>query len=180
MEVAEEVKEVQSTRSVEQLTDAQQQFRKKMLNPLMFRFFTMTKVPAGAIAGMKLKHLDTQVCETTLPFKFLNKNPFKSIYFAVQSMAAELSTAAMALLAITGKDPSVAFIIVDLEAKFFKKATGKVTFRCEDGHDAFDAVDQCIATGEATTSKMKTVGTMADGTVVSEFYFTWSFKQRRK
>lgn len=166
--------------SVSDLNDEQQKFRNKMLNPFMFRFFTWTSVPAGAIAGMKLKSLDTQKCCTTLPFKFLNKNPFKSIYFAVQSMAAELSTAAMALLAITGKNPSVAFIIVDLEAKFYKKATGKVTFTCEDGLDAFDAVDQCIATGEATTAKMKTTGTMEDGTVVSEFYFTWSFKQRRK
>ncbi|MEL7148603.1 MAG: DUF4442 domain-containing protein [Bacteroidota bacterium] len=178
-----EVQELISEKNIvtlDDLTAEQLKFRKKMLSPWMFRFFTLTSVPAGAIAGMKLKSLDTSKCVTTLPFKFLNKNPFKSIYFAVQSMAAELSTAAMALLAITGKDPSVAFIIVDLEAKFFKKATGKVSFTCEDGQDAFAAVDRCIETGEATTSRMKTVGTMSDGTVVSEFYFTWSFKQRRK
>ena len=165
---------------LQDLSEEQLKFRKKMLNPFMFRFFTWTSVPAGAIAGMKLKSLTTRKCETTLPFKFLNKNPFQSIYFAVQSMAAELSTAAMALLAITGKSPSVAFIIVDLEAKFFKKATGKVTFTCENGLDAFKAVEECIESGQATTSKMKTVGTMEDGTIVSEFYFTWSFKQRRQ
>ena len=162
------------------LTTEQEKFRKKMLNPFFFRFFTMTQVPAGAIAGMKLTSLDVNQCQTTLPFKFLNKNPFKSIYFAVQSMAAELSTASLALLAITGKKPSIAFIIVDLEAQFSKKATGKVTFTCENGKEVFEAVEACISTGEARVVKMKTVGRMKDGTVVSEFYFSWSFKQRKK
>ncbi len=162
------------------LNNTQEKFRKKMLNPIFFRFFTLTQVPAGAIAGMKLTSLDVNQCQTTLPFKFLNKNPFKSIYFAVQSMAAELSTASLALLAITGKNPSVAFIIVDLEAKFMKKATGKVTFTCENGNEAFDAVEECIKTGDSRVVKMKTVGRMKDGTEVSEFYFTWSFKQRKK
>ncbi|MCZ6693800.1 MAG: hypothetical protein O6939_07840, partial [Bacteroidetes bacterium] len=36
-------------------------------------------------------------CQTTIPYKFLNKNPFQSTYFAVQSMAAEASTAALAM-----------------------------------------------------------------------------------
>ena len=149
-----------------------------MLNPLFFRLFTASQVPAGAIAGMKLKSLDTESCETTLPYKFVNKNPFKSIYFAVQSMAAELSTASMALLAIQDKDPSVAFIIIDMEAKFHKKATGKVTFTCKDGSEVFDTVDESIKTSESRSVKMHTVGTMKDGTIVSEFWFTWSFKQR--
>lgn len=162
-----------------QLNETQEKFRKKMLNPIFFRLFTITKVPAGAIAGMKLTYLDTVECQTTLPFKFLNKNPFKSIYFAVQSMAAELSTASLALLAITGKNPSVAFIIVDLEAKFMKKATGKVTFTCQNGPEVFKAVEECIETGEPRIVKMKTVGKMKDGSEVSEFYFSWSFKQRK-
>ncbi len=163
-----------------QLNKSQEKFRKKMLRPIFFRFFTFTQVPAGWIAGMRLRKLDIESCQTTLPFKFLNKNPFKSIYFAVQSMAAELSTAAPALLAIQGIKPSIAFIIVDLEAKFPKKATSKVTFTCENVKDAFEAIGKCIHTREPAVAKMKTVGRLSDGTIVSEFYFTWSFKQRSK
>lgn len=161
------------------LSTAQKAFCKKMLNPLKFRLFTLVKVPAGFIAGMKLLALNSEVCQTSIPFKFLNKNPFKSIYFAVQSMAAELSTAALALLAIQGVKPSMAFIIVNLEAEFVKKATGKTYFTCENGKEIFEAVQTAINTGESTTVKAKTVGRMKDGTVVSTFYFTWSFKQRK-
>ncbi len=94
-------------------------------------------------------------------------------------MAAELSTAANCMLATTGHDPSVAFIIVDLEAQFSKKATDRVFFTCNDGFKAYEAVQRCIETGEPQAATFETIGRMADGTEVSRFKFTWSFKQRR-
>lgn len=162
------------------LTPEQESFRSKMVNSWLFRTFLFFRVPAGWIAGMKLVELSAQRAVSTVPFKWLNKNPFKSMYFAVQSMAAELSTASLVLLAMQGKKPSIAYIIIDMSGEFPKKATSRVHFTCEGGEEVFDAVERCIATGEPAVVKLKTVGTMADGTVVSTFYFTWSMKQRRK
>ncbi len=48
------------------------------------------------------------------------------MYFAVQSMAAELSTAAHCLAAVQGHTPSIALIIVDMRATFYKKATHRL------------------------------------------------------
>ncbi|GAB4329707.1 MAG: DUF4442 domain-containing protein [Flammeovirgaceae bacterium] len=158
---------------------AQEKLIRDLLSP-KFRLFTATKVPLGFIAGMKITHLSLEKCQTTIPFKFLNINPFKSIYFAAQSMAAELSTASLAMLAMEGIKPSFAFIIVSMEATFTKKATDKVTFTCEDGKIVQDAIRECIETGKPITARLKTVGKMPDGTEVSTFYFTWSFKQRTK
>ena len=162
------------------LNNAQKAYIKKVSNPFAFRLWTLMQVPLGFIAGMKLIKLNTKSAESTLPFKWLNQNPFKSIYFAAQSMAAELSTAALAITAIQGYKPSIATIIVNLEAEFVKKATGKVTFTCEEGAAFFEAVNKCITNKEAVLVKAKTTGKMADGTVVSIFWFTWSFKQRNK
>ncbi len=128
---------------------------------------------------MKLIELSPDHAVSTIPFKWLNINPFKSTYFAVQSMAAELSTAALAMLAIEGKDPSIALIIINTEAEFPKKATDRIKFTCEDGPAFFEAVERCISTDEPTTVKAKTIGRMPDGTIVSTFHFTWSFKQRK-
>lgn len=160
------------------LSPAQKKLREKLLG-MGFRLYTALNVPLGFIAGMKLIALDAHAAQATIPFKFLTKNPFRSIYFAAQSMAAELSTAALVKLALEGIQPSVAFIIVGMEATFTKKATDKVTFTCEDGQLVGQAVRRCIDGGEATTVRMKTVGRMPDGTEVSTFYFTWSFKQRK-
>ncbi|WP_421878130.1 hypothetical protein [Marinoscillum sp.] len=161
-----------------ELNPQQEKLRRQVTNPWKFGLFLLTQLPMGLIAGMRLRHIDAAKCVTSVPFKWLTKNPFKSMYFAVQSMAAELSTATACLLAVQGHKPSIAFIIVDLKATFGKKATGRVYFTCEDGMNAFNAIDKALETGEAQTATFKTVGKMADGTIVSEFEFTWSFKQR--
>ncbi|MEP1097566.1 MAG: thioesterase [Cyclobacteriaceae bacterium] len=161
-----------------ELNPQQYKLTTRLKKPTLFASYLFLKLPMGWIAGLRVKELSIDRCVTSVPFKRLNKNPFKSIYFAVQSMAAELSTASNCLLAIEGHSPSIAFIIVDLKATFLKKAVDRVYFTCEDGRRAFEAVERCIDSGKAETASFKTVGKMADGTVVAEFEFTWSFKQR--
>ncbi len=160
------------------LSATQENLRSKVISPLKFWFYLISSLPMGWIAGIRVRSLDATECITSVPFKWLTKNPFQSMYFAVQSMAAELSTAAPCLLAVHGHKPTVAFIIVDLKASFHKKATGRVHFTCKDAKHAFEAVDRCIAEQTAQTATFRTTGTMKDGTVVAEFEFTWSFKQR--
>ncbi len=162
-----------------ELSPKQKKLANQVTSGFKFPLFMMKSLPMGWIAGLRVRELNTTKCITSVPFKYLTKNPFKSTYFAVQSMAAELSTATPCLLAITGQKPSIAFIIVDLKAKFSKKATDRIYFTCEDGDRAFNAVERCIQTGEATEATFRTIGKMKDGTVVSEFEFTWSFKQRK-
>lgn len=160
------------------LNPKQEKLRKQITSSLAFWFFLIGQLPMGWIAGLRVRELSRQKCVTSVPFKWLTKNPFKSMYFAVQSMAAELSTASPCLLAVKGHHPTVAFIIVDLKATFYKKATDRVWFTCLDGENAFQAVQKAIETGQPQQATFKTSGAMKDGTVVSEFELTWSFKQR--
>lgn len=161
------------------MNELQHKLAMKVLNHGKMRLFMLMKLPMGLLAGLKIQELTAHQTTVSVPFKYLNKNPFKSIYFAVQSMAAELSTATACMIAVHGHNPSVAFIIVDLKANFLKKANGRTYFTCQDNANAFEAVRQCMESGESATARFKTVGKLADGTVVSEFEFTWSFKQRR-
>lgn len=161
-----------------QLNAKQEKLRLQVTHPWKFGLFLISKLPMGFLAGLRIRKLDQTQCVTSVPFKWLTKNPFRSTYFAVQSMAAELSTASPCMLAVQGYKPSVAFIIVDLKASFHKKATSRVYFTCIEGQKAFDAIEKAIQTQQAQTATFKTVGKMKDGTVVAEFEFTWSFKQR--
>lgn len=161
-----------------ELNPSQHKLVKRITNGFLFSFYLFFNLPMGWIAGLRIREINDQRCVTSVPFKWLNKNPFKSTYFAVQSMAAELSTATACLLAVQGQHPSIAFIIVDMKANFTKKATNRVYFTCAETAKAFDAVKQCIETGDAIATTFKTEGKMKDGTVVAEFEFTWSFKQR--
>ncbi len=160
------------------MTDAHRDFIGQMLNPWKFRFFLLWKVPLGLIAGMKLKSLDLNRCEATIRYRWINTNPFKSMYFAALAMAAELSNGSLALLAVYKRNPTVAVIITGTEAQFIKKATGNITFTCEEGALLFAAADRAAETGEAVVQKINTIGRSEDGSEVAKFSFYWSFKRR--
>ena len=132
----------------------------------------------GLIAGIRLLELNDERAVSHVPFKWWNKNPFNSMYFAVQSMAAELSTAALAMLALRGVDYKAVLIIVDMKAEFVRKAKSKITFSCLD-YDAFkNGLDTLQNKDDAVSITAKTVGRDETGEEVAVFYFTWSFKRR--
>ena len=101
------------------------------------------------------------------------------MYFGVQAMTAEISTGFMAIMASLGHSPSVAVIVTGFEAKFYKQAKDRVYFTCEEGDKLFHAVEECLKTGNGIEATVTTKGHTTDGTIVSEFKFMWSFKQRR-
>ncbi len=152
--------------------------RRRMLNPILIRAFMLAKMPLGLFAGLRVRAIEVDRCETTVPYGWRSTNPFRSIYFAAQSMAAELSTGAIAMLAVELAPQPVAMLITGLESSFTKKATAEVTFTCEEGAKILAAVRETVETGEPATARVETVGRMADGTEVSRFVFTWSFKRR--
>jgi len=160
------------------LSPQQIKFRDKFLSPFKQKLFYLKSLPMGFISGIRLVHLDEEKAVTEVPFCWRNKNPFNSMYFAVQSMAAELSTAAPVLLALKGFDADVALIIVDLKVAFVKKAQSKTTFTCIGYGCINDAIARLKQAGDSAAVTLKTTGRDADGNEVATFYFTWSFKRR--
>jgi hypothetical protein len=157
---------------------AADKLRRRMTSPWMLRGYFLAKLPLALFAGLRVRELDSERCVTSVPYAWRTTNPFRSTYFAAQSMAAELSTGALAMMAVELAPQPVAMLITNLEAAFEKKANALATFTCEDGAKAFAAVAETTRTGEPATARMETVGRLPDGTVVSRFAFTWSFKRR--
>ena len=58
------------------------------------------------------------------------------------------------------------------------KNTDNTIFKCDDGEKIFNAVTQAINSKKGVSIEVKSIGKLEDGTIVSEFFFTWSFKQR--
>lgn len=149
-----------------------------MKSPLLMRLFMLRSLPLAMIAGLRIDALDAGRCAASVPYGWRTTNPFRSTYFAALSMAAELSTGALALVAVHASGAPVAMLITDLEASFGKKATARATFTCEAGAAIEAAVAETVATGAPVTATVTTVGRLADGTEVARFRFTWSFKRR--
>lgn len=142
--------------------------------------FLLSKLPSAYFSGVRVKSLDENKCEVTVPFKWFSKNPFRSTYFACLSMAAEMSTGALALGHLYKRKPAVSMLVVKTEGEYFKKATDKTTFVCEVGLAIKKMIEEAIATGEGRMIRAKSIGRNKEGDVVAEFYITWSFKARAK
>jgi hypothetical protein len=153
--------------------------RRKMLSPFLLRLFFLAKLPLALAAGVRLRELDAEHAVATVPYGWRSTNPFRSTYFAALAMAAELTTGALAALAVDGAAQPVAMLIVNMTASFEKKATARTSFTCAEGGKLAAAVARAVETGEPATAPVESVGRMADGTVVARFTFTWSFKARR-
>jgi hypothetical protein len=153
-------------------------FSKLMKHPLKFRMFLLSRLPSAYFTGVRVKEVDEKKCIATVPYKWFSKNPFRSTYFASLAMAAEMSTGALALLHLYKRKPSVSMLLVKLEADYFKKATDKTSFVCNDGELIQRAIEESVDTGGARTVKVKSTGTNKTGETVAEFFITWSFKAR--
>jgi hypothetical protein len=160
-------------------TAAFEKRRRQMLHPFLVRLFYLAKLPLAFVAGLRLRELDERRAVVTVPYGWRTTNPFRSTYFAALSMAAELSTGALALLATDLAPKPVALLIVGLTASFEKKAASTTTFTCEEGDKLAAAVARTVETGEPATAEVATIGRSPDGTVVARFTFTWSFKARQ-
>jgi hypothetical protein len=132
----------------------------------------------GLLSGLKVLDLNETQASVSVRFNWLNQNPFRSIYFAVLSMAAELSTGILAFGQVNDRKPAVSMLVVKLEADFYKKAVGKIIFTCADGVKIAEAVEQTLLTGEGVVLQCVSVGVNEQNEEVAKFIFTWSFKSK--
>ena len=148
----------------------------KIFTTWRFLFYLLLKLPMVLIAGIRVKKLTNHESTVSVPYNYINKNPFRSMYFAVQAMAAELSTGALVIL--NSEDHNMSMLVTDLEAKYFKKATTKIKFICLDGDRIQTCIKDAINTAEGQTCVLKSRGYDVNGICVSEFNITWSLKTR--
>jgi hypothetical protein len=140
--------------------------------------FLLIKLPAAFFAGLRLKELTEGTAVVSVRYNWYNKNPFRSLYFAVLSMAAEASTGILCMSALRKRKLAVSMLIIKIEGNFYKKAIGEIRFTCLDGLKIADTVNDAIAMVESKSVTCQSIGTNATGEIVAEFFCVWSFKVR--
>ncbi|MDY2588167.1 DUF4442 domain-containing protein [Winogradskyella aquimaris] len=146
------------------------------ISPSKLNTFLMFKLPAAYFTGVRTKSLDDTTCVVTVKHRWINQNPFNSMFWAVQGMAAELTTGALVMKKIKESGKKVSMLVANNNATFTKKATGRITFTCTEGHKIDDAIIKAIETGEGQTVWLSANGVNKDGVEVSSFNFEWTLK----
>ena len=159
-----------------QLNRIQNKFLRSVSKRFFFQFFLLVKLPAAWLAGLNVILLDVQKAIVSVKYKWLNQNPFQSIYFAVLAMAAELSTGLLCMMYTQDENLKISMLVVGVQASFFKKAVGVNRFVCDDGVKIFNAIEMAKKTREGVTLELKSTGYSAQNEIIAVFNFTWSFK----
>ncbi|NQU35585.1 MAG: DUF4442 domain-containing protein [Bacteroidetes bacterium] len=146
--------------------------------PWKMKLYMLMNLPMAFLAGLKLLVITPQRASVSVPYNFINKNPFRSMYFAVQSMAAELSSGILALNEVSQAEVPVSMLVLNMKASFTKKARTKTVFVCEDGELIKSAITKSISTKEGQIVDVVSVGTDQNGEKIAEFVFTWTFKPK--
>ena len=146
------------------------------MTPKKINSFNFFKLPSVWWCGIRVKRLDETTCEAAVKHKWINQNPFRSMFWAVQGMAAELTTGALVMRQIQESGKKISMLVLNNNANFSKKATGRITFTCDQGEEVDAAIEKTIETGEGQTIWMKSTGVNEDGVVVSTFNFEWTVR----
>ena len=147
------------------------QFTAKNLN----RFLAL-KLPSAYFSGIRVKGMSDNEAMASVRHQWINQNPFKSLYWATQGMAAELVTGLLVMKKIKDSGKKLSMLVVHQEGSFFKKATGLITFSCDQGKRVDQAIAEALSTGEGQTFKLSAEGFNENYESVSKFEFTWSIK----
>lgn len=144
--------------------------------PRKINLFNLIKLPLAYLGGVRLRSITDTKVVVSIKHSWINKNPFKSMFWAAQGMAAEMTTGVLVLKAIDDSKQKFSMLVTNQEAQFFKKATGRILFSCTGGTKIKAAIQAAIKTGEGQVIILISEGKNTDGIVVSRFKFHWSLR----
>ncbi len=138
--------------------------------------FLLFKLPAAFFCGVRTTLLDDEKCMVSVKHRWISQNPFNSMFWAVQGMAAELSTGALVMSKANESGHKISMLVLTNNASFSKKATGRITFTCDEGYKIDEAIKTAIHTGKGVTVWLNSKGINRAGIEVSDFNFQWTLK----
>jgi hypothetical protein len=151
-------------------------FLERLQKPVWFRLFLLARLPLAWMAGLRLEEASRQHAVISLKYGYRTKNPFRSIYFAALSMAAEMSSGLLGFMYVRAAEEKVSMLLVHQSGDFTKKAVGRIHFTCRDGNALKQAIEMAIRTGEPQTVDTHSVGHDSQKDEVAHFTLRWSFK----
>lgn len=146
------------------------------ITPRKINLFMLYKLPSAYFCGVRVQSISDEKAEVKVRHRWINQNPFNSLYWAVQGMASEFASGILVMQEIKKTARKVSMLVTHQEGRFTKKAIGKIIFECNDGIIIKETIQKSIDTGEGQIIHLKTKGFDASGDVVSEFIYEWSIK----
>ena len=150
-----------------------------MKSPFQYNLYNFFKLPSVWWCGIRVKSVNEESCLVSVKHRWINQNPFKSMFWAVQGMAAELSTGLLLMNEIARTKKSFSMLVLNNKANFSKKAIGRISFSCDQGRQIRNSINLAISSKKPQTIWVNSSGIDSQGDTVSTFSFEWTLKLRK-
>ena len=148
------------------LKSVRDSYLRTLHSPWKMRLYFLRFLPSAFFWGLRIVEASPESTTIRLPFSWRTQNPFRSIYFAAQAGAAEMSTGLLAIIALQGKPP-VSMLVTGIRIEYLKKAREAAFFTCHDGAAIEQTVLRAIETGEGQTFTAISTGKLPSGEEVT-------------
>ena len=88
--------------------------------PSKINRWMLLNLPAAWLSGVRLTLINENKCEVKVKFKWINQNPYRSMFWAVQGMAAELTTGMLLTKSIQDSNTNISMLLVSNKSNFHK------------------------------------------------------------
>ena len=136
--------------------------------------FTLLRLPSVWLCGIRVTLLENSFCKAKVKHRWINQNPFNSMFWAVQGMAAELTTGMLLMQQIQISKRKVSMLVLNNKANFSKKAQGRITFSCNSAGLITNAIKKLLETDKPQTLWLTSKGIDENNDLVSTFEFEWT------
>ncbi|MDA0780434.1 MAG: DUF4442 domain-containing protein [Bacteroidetes bacterium] len=146
------------------------------ITPATINRYTLFKLPAAYFTGVRVRAINDDSCKVSVRLGWANKNPFRSMFWAVQGMAAELTTGVLLMRTLAQKNTKASMLVIETKATFSKKAVGTIVFNCAQGAIISKTIEE--AHKEPQQVWLHAIGIDESGDEVCSFSFLWSIKMK--
>ena len=144
------------------------------LTPKGINIFTFFNLPSAWWSGVRVEKITPVTCDVKVHLLWINKNPFNSMFWAIQGMAAELSTGVLIMQEAKDLDIKISMLVINNKANFTKKAKGKLVFSCRPNDLIKNTFQNLLETKNPQTLWLQSRGIDEKGDTVSTFDFEWT------
>jgi hypothetical protein len=141
--------------------------------------FVLLKIPSAYFSGVRVVKITESEVVVVVKFRWINQNPFQSMYWATQGMASELATGVVMMQEIGNSGKKISMLVTQQTGEFVKKAVGRIQFICTNDGSVAKVLQQAIQTGEGQEITLYSEGIDEEGDVVSKFTYRWSMKPKK-
>ena len=90
------------------------------ITPSKINSFMLFKLPLAYLGGVRAVSFDEKLAIVKIKHRWINQNPFKSMFWAAQGMAAELSTGVLVMKGIENSGKNVSMLVTHQNGSYKK------------------------------------------------------------